>query len=311
MTPRPANKSGNRTRFRKSLGPLKRRPQAFSYAGRVAPEVWSSPAIDLKRRAVYVATGSGHTEPAAAESDAVIAFNLDTGKRLWVKQVTAEDSYVRNCPGKYRPNVPTTNKSETCPEHLGPDADFGNSPIVRTLPDGRTLVIVGQKDGHAWALDADKQGAVVWEKMLGGGFDNGGGGMMWGSAADDKLAYFPLTRGGPSYGMAAVKMASGEIAWRADPPVSGAAPVTVIPGVIFSGATNGTLYAYSTADGHALWKYDTNREFTTVNGVQAKGGNMGSPGPVIAGGMLFVPSGYSDLFGGTSRGNVLLAFSPN
>jgi hypothetical protein len=38
---------------------------------------------------------------------------------------------------------------------------------------------------------------------------------------------------------------------------------------------------------------------------------MGGSGPVVAGGMLFVPSGYADLFGGNARGNVLLAFSPN
>jgi len=115
--------------------------------------------------------------------------------------------------------------------------------------------------------------------------------MMWGSAADDKLAYFPVTRGGPAAGLAALNLSSGEQVWRADPPASAAAPATVIPGVIFSGATNGTMYAYSTADGHVLWQYDTAKEFTTVNGVPAKGGNMGSSGPVVAGGMLFVPSG--------------------
>jgi len=45
-----------------------------------------------------------------------------------------------------------------------------------------------------------------------------------------------------------------------------------------------------------------------VNGVAAKGGSMGAPGPVIAGGTLFVGSGY--FFGerGTP-GNALLAFS--
>jgi polyvinyl alcohol dehydrogenase (cytochrome) len=51
------------------------------------------------------------------------------------------------------------------------------------------------------------------------------------------------------------------------------------------------------------------QEFKTVNGVAAKGGSMGSAGPVIAQGFVFVPSGY--FFGerGTP-GNALLAFSP-
>ncbi len=291
--------------------PIKKTSIGTQLWGPAGAGIWSSPAIDLKRRAVYVATGNGYTEPAADASDAVIAFNLDTGKRLWTNQVMSKDSYVRNCPGKYRPNVPTDNKSETCPDDLGPDMDFGNSPIIRTLPDGRTLIVIGQKDGHAWALDPDKKGAVVWERMVGLGLDSGGGGMQWGSAADDQQAYFPLTRGGPSGGMAALKLTTGELVWRANPPVSSSAPATVIPGVIFSGAQTGMMYAYSTVDGKVLWQYNTAKEFETVNGVAGKGGNISGSGPVVAGGMLLVPSGNADLFGGKVRGNVLLAFASN
>jgi polyvinyl alcohol dehydrogenase (cytochrome) len=132
---------------------------------------------------------------------------------------------------------------------------------------------------------------------------------MWGSAADNEMGYFLVTRTQPVLGLAAVRLATGELAWRASPPDGGAAPVTVIPGVVFVGSSAGTVYAYSTADGKALWQFDTAREFETVNGVPAKGGNMSSAGPVVADGMVFVPSGYSDLGNGV-RGNVLLAFGP-
>jgi polyvinyl alcohol dehydrogenase (cytochrome) len=219
----------------------------------------------------------------------------------------ANDSYVRDCPGKYRPNVPTENKSETCPDDLGPDMDFGNAPILRSLPGGRSVIVIGQKDGHAWALDPDKQGAVIWSRQVGLGLDGGGGAIMWGSAADETNGYFPVTRAREALGVAAVRLTTGEIAWRASPPEGGGAPVSVIPGVLFFGSSNGTVYAYSTADGKALWHFDTSRAFETVNGVEAKGGNINAAGPVVAGGMLFVPSGYSDLGGGV-RGNVLLAF---
>ena len=275
--------------------------------GPAGASVWSSPAIDLKRRAIYVSTGNAYTEPAAPGSDAVIAFDLDTGKRLWVSQMMANDAYVRDCPGKYRPNVPTDNKSETCPDELGPDMDFGNAPILRTLPDGRTLVVIGQKDGHGWALDAGNQGKVVWGPQLGLGLDNGGGAIMWGSAADDRFGYFPVTRAAQTLGLAAVNLATGTIEWRASPAEGGSAPVTVIPGVVFFAASGGMVYAYSTADGKALWQFDTAREFETVNGVEAKGGNINGAGPVVANGMVFVPSGYSELGNGV-RGNVLLAF---
>ena len=44
----------------------------------------------------------------------------------------------------------------------------------------------------------------------------------------------------------------------------------------------------------------------TVNGVRAKGGSIGGHGPAIAGGMLFMGSGYNILT--ATPGNVLLAF---
>lgn len=269
--------------------------------------VWSSPTVDLERRAVYVATGNGYTEPADEASDAVLAFDIDTGKRLWVSQVMTGDAYVRDCPGIYRPNVPKDNKSETCPDELGPDMDFGNAPILRSLPNGRSMIVIGQKDGHAWGLDPDNKGRVVWSRQLGLGWENGGGGMMWGSAADDRLAYFPITRTDDRLGLAAVGQASGEVVWRARPPAGAAAPVTVMPGVVFLGSSTGTVYAYSTATGQAVWQFDTARPFDTVNGAEARGGNINAAGPVVAGGMVFVSSGYSDL-GGGARGNVLLAF---
>jgi len=269
--------------------------------------VWSAPSVDLKRRAVYVATGNGYTQPAVQGSDAVIAFDLDSGRRLWTRQVMASDAYVRDCPGKYRPNVPTANKSETCPDDLGPDMDFGNAQILRALPNGKSLIVVGQKDGHVWALDPDREGAVVWSRQVGLGLDGGGGAIMWGSAADERFAYYPVTRAAQTLGVAALRLQDGEIVWRGSPADGGAAPVTAIPGALFFAASTGTVYAYSTDDGKALWRFETAREFETVNGVPAKGGNIGSAGPVVASGMVFVPSGYSEL-GNGARGNVLLAF---
>jgi polyvinyl alcohol dehydrogenase (cytochrome) len=287
--------------------PLKKTSKGTQLHAPAGAGVWSAPSIDLRRRAVYVATGNGYTQPAASGSDAVIAFDLDSGRRLWTRQVMADDAYVRDCPGKYRPNVPTENKSETCPDDLGPDMDFGNAPILRTLPNGKALIVVGQKDGHVWALDPDREGAVVWSRQVGLGLDGGGGAIMWGSAADDRLAYYPVTRAARALGVAAVRLQDGEIAWRGSPPDGGAAPVTAIPGVLFFASSAGIVYAYSTDDGHAVWRFDTARAFDTVNGVAATGGNIGSAGPVVASGMLFVPSGYSEL-GNGARGNVLLAF---
>ena len=285
--------------------PLKKTSKGTQLWGPAGAGVWSSPTVDLARRLVYVATGNGYTEPAAPGSDAVIAFDMETGRQRWVKQVMANDSYVRDCPGKYRPQVPKDNKSETCPDDLGPDMDFGSSPILRRTAEGRTLIVIGQKDGHVWALDPDRDGAIVWSRQV--GLDGGGGAIMWGSAADDRHGYFPITRASRPLGLASVDLKSGEITWRASPPDGGAAPVTVVPGLVFFGSSAGTLYAYSTENGRAVWQFDTAREFETVNGVPAKGGTINAAGPVVAGGMVFMTSGYTELGGGV-RGNVLLAF---
>jgi polyvinyl alcohol dehydrogenase (cytochrome) len=103
-------------------------------------------------------------------------------------------------------------------------------------------------------------------------------------------------------------LSTGELAWRGNPSIASASPATVIPGVVFSGGTTGTMYAYATADGRAIWQFDTARPFDTVNGVPAAGGGMSNgSGPVVAGGMLFVTSGNSELGMGV-RGNVLLVF---
>src|SRR6266436_6223240 len=88
---------------------------------------------------------------------------------------------------------------------------------------------------------------------------------------------------------------------------SQSAAVTAIPGVVFSGGLDGHLRAYSTNDGGILWDVDTMADFKTVNQVKAHGGSLDGPGPIIAGGILYVNSGYA--FAGSAPGNVLLAFS--
>ena len=78
--------------------------------------------------------------------------------------------------------------------------------------------------------------------------------------------------------------------------------------MVFNGGWDGVLRAFSTADGREIWTYDTMKAFPTVNGVEGKGGSMGAPGATVAGGMLFVGSGYVGISNGVA-GNVLLAFS--
>jgi len=273
--------------------------------------VWSSATVDIKRKVVYAATGNMYTEPQQPTSDAIMAFDLDTGAVKWTSQVTAKDIFIVGCGGPQN--------GANCPpaEELGPDFDFGNAPILVKRPDGKDVIVAGQKSGIGWAFDPDKKGAVVWQYRAGKG--SALGGLEFGSAVDATQAYFAVSDmlGGTPGGLHAVKLANGERAWYTAPetPKCGTgrgcnnailAAITVIPGVVFTGSNDGAVRGYSTKDGSLLWEYDTNRSFDTVNGVPAKGASISGPGPVIAGGMLYINSGYGAL--GGRPGNVLLAF---
>ncbi|HJZ71528.1 MAG TPA: PQQ-binding-like beta-propeller repeat protein [Vicinamibacterales bacterium] len=281
--------------------------------GPAGAAVWSAPTVDARRGLIYIATGDAYTSPAAPESDAVMALDLDTGRVQWTKQLTADDAFVWPCEWE--------NFSETCPPKPGPDFDFGMSPMLRHT-DRRDLIVIGQKSGAAWALDPDRRGAIVWQHRVGKGSWDGG--LMWGAAADDARAYFPNVDSyygpGAAGGLAALDLATGDPAWFTRPPARScgadapscsqpqSAAVTVIPGIVFSGSTNGVMRAYRTTDGRIVWEYDTAQRFTAVNGVDAHGGSLDGPGPTVVNGMVFVSSGYATV-GNRKPGNVLLAFS--
>jgi polyvinyl alcohol dehydrogenase (cytochrome) len=253
-------------------------------------------------------------------SDGAVALDLATGRILWHQQLTSKDVWNVACVADDKTN---------CPDNAGPDFDFGATPILASVP-GTTqrVILMGQKSAEVYALDPDNAGALVWKKKIG----RGGvlGGIQWGFSADENTVYYPLSDvvvieepGRPGHfdpkaggGLFALDFATGAERWHAAPADCGARPqcapaqsaaTTVIPGVVFSGAMDGVMRGYSTTDGTVIWSFDTVRDFQTVNGVPAKGGTIDGPGPVVAGGMLLVTSGYSRM--GGVPGNVLLAFT--
>ncbi|HEY7292232.1 MAG TPA: PQQ-binding-like beta-propeller repeat protein [Vicinamibacterales bacterium] len=272
--------------------------------------VWSAPTLDAKRGAIYVGVGNTYSGAAQKTTDAIVALDIKTGAQRWVQQMTPGERDVFGCvPGDVN-----------CLEKAGPDFDFGASPALATLADGRQLVIAGQKSGVLYALDPDRRGQVVWRYRAGGG--SGLGGIQWGIAADAAHAYAPVADiyAEEPGGLHAVDLATGHRAWMAPPlapacgkpsrACSGAqfSAITAIPGAVFSPSNDGAVRAFSTKDGAVLWSFDSNRDFETVNGVKARGGSMNGPAPVVVGGMLYVSSGYGTF--GLRPGNVLLAFAP-
>ncbi len=276
--------------------------------GPAGSAIWSAPTVDAKRNVIYAATGDSYTDIDTNTSDAIIAFDLDTGSVKWISQVLPKDNFIVGCPA-----------SPNCPDPRGPDFDFGSGPILRTIGQ-KQILIAAQKSGIVWGLDPDQKGKIVWQTRVGAG--SALGGIEWGHATDDQNVYAAVSdvnvRQGAQPGISALKLATGEKVWSTPAPKvtcaeipdcnpAQSAAVSVIPGAVFSGSINGHFRAYSTGTGAIIWDFDTAHSFDTVNKVAAKGGSINDGGPAIANGMVFTSSGYSG-FGG-SPGNVLLAFS--
>ncbi|HXQ26079.1 MAG TPA: PQQ-binding-like beta-propeller repeat protein [Candidatus Acidoferrales bacterium] len=296
--------------------PTRKNSADVQLMGPAGAAVWNSPTVDARRGVLYVGTGDAFTEPAAKTSDAVVALELKTGKILWSFQAEQNDAWMVGC-------VPV--RTENCPKELGTDHDFGSSPVLITLSNGRQILLATPKSGTISALDPDHKGDVLWQLSLSERTAPNNGQIAFGGSTDSEKIYLALEDGT----FVAVDLATGKRSWitrlqspddLGQPTANGenrtkaglrfgqSAAVTGIPGAVFTGGWDGILRALSTADGRILWQFNTVQDFKTVNGVTAKGGSMGAPGPTVVNGMLYLGSGYANV-GGGMPGNVLLAFS--
>ena len=277
--------------------------------------IWNSPTIDVKRHLIYVGTGDNYSAPANDRSDAVLAFDLDSGALRWAHQVLAKDVW----------NVACILGNDNCPAEPGPDFDIGAGTMLVPVH-GRDLVVTGLKSGHAIAIDADHPDRQLWSQRLGrGGIE---GGVQFGMAYDGRRVYVPISdmtathsdkppTEPPHPGLYALDSATGKLQWaaRADDVCKGRADcdpgilaaITVVPGAVFAGHMDGRVRAYASGTGRVLWEYDSTQEVATVSGARAHGGSVGGGGPMVVDGMVYINSGYGIYW--HMPGNLLLAFS--
>lgn len=288
--------------------------------------IWgSSPAVDVRRGLVYVATGNNYSIPSGALScvaaaggdsaaqqaciasddffDAVVALDLNTGAVRWVTRALPFDAWTTSC-------LPFFGDGSNCPQPAGPDYDFGQAPALFSVSSpgagSRDVVGAGQKSGKYWALDADT-GQTIWVTQAGPG--GTAGGLQWGSAVDGRRVYTAnanydrkawtlpngaVTTDGVWSGLDA---ATGALLWQTVPTNGGSTsgPVTTANGVVFGCALDsaGYMYALDAATGTILWTYPS-------------GGSCLS-GAAISNGNVFWGSGYSN-FGFGTPNNKLYAF---
>ncbi len=283
--------------------------------------IWSSLAIDEKRRAIYAPTGNcnitehfgGNLNFDGRACGSMLALDMETGRRLWMTNLLPAYS-DRDEGGCGRGPERRVN----CPGYVQGPGDDVNQAILLDLPNGSRVLLGVQESGRITAMDPDNGGAILWVAQAG---DRPGiNGAAWGGASDGELFYRPLVYRDMSGAVAALRVTTGERVWYTELPklqdcdrpgwgtcASGVmAAATAVPGAVFTGSSEGTLRAYSTADGAILWEYPTQQRYEAVNGVPAFGGGIGASSPTIVDGMMYMGSGYA-IFGSTP-GNVLLAF---
>lgn len=275
--------------------------------------VWSVPTVDEKRGLLYFGTGENYTAPANELSDAIIALRLRDGELVWSNQTISGDTWNGACG--------STNAN--CPEERGPDFDFGAPPILTTLPNGKDIILAGQKSGMVFGMDPDDGGKTLWSARAGMGGYNGG--VHWGMSSNGEKLFVGIadtpghhmTVGPPRHGVHAFDAETGEPLWstiedmlceelnaRCFP--SASSPLTATDDLIFAGSLDATMRVYSSRTGALMWSFDTLTAFETVNGVPASGGSIDSAGAVLIDNKFIVNSGY-DKFR-LQPGNALLVF---
>jgi polyvinyl alcohol dehydrogenase (cytochrome) len=286
-------------------------------SGYAGAAVWSSPAVDRERRALYVTTGNNYSQPSVAAAlpagdhiESILSLDLNTGAINWAQRMTTGDVW---------------NLFDFLvfgPSSGGPDWDFGTSAnLFQASVNGvhRDVLGAGQKSGIYWAVDPDS-GNVLWNRPVGPGGHLGG--IHWGTAVDRRHIYvgvndetgaaYTLGGSGAQAGQqtsvgswAALDPSTGDIQWQvANPtmtaPIGGTSvngPLSAANGVVFGGSmdTNGTMFAFDGDTGAVLWSFQSG---ATVYG-----------GPAIANGEVYWGNGYpaSRLRFGTP-GGTLYAF---
>ena len=291
--------------------------------------VWSQPTLDIERQRLYVGTGENYSSPATDTSDAILAFDMNTGEMLWKQQFLASDAWNVSCESPLDAN---------CPDEKGMDLDFGAPPILVEVQ-GRDYILAGQKNGAVYALDPDRDGELFWSAKPGTGGKAGGvhfamavdpvSGVLFVPISDRDVGLFGANPPGePNPSLHAFDIATGESLWEAKAPGTCtdergrkikkcypgfSAAVTATEELVFAPALDGILYVYDTATGELLWTFNTLREFPAVNetetGGPAKGGAIDGGGVYLDAGTLFMISGYGMV--GQIPGNAFLVLTPS
>ena len=330
------------------LHPTHKNSVGVMMQGPAGGAIWSAPTADAKRGLVYVATGDSYTEVDTKGADAIVAIEMKTGKIRWSNQVTEADNFIVGCNAAQKPvNCPSPDGPDY---DFGASPILFHLPPQTGAKAGRDVVLSGQKSGVAYGMDPDTGKTLWTTRVGSGSSLGGiEWGMaaddrrLYVTNADTvnlleenlkKLGRSNVATplGPPKPGLTAIDPGTGKILWQTPAPVAACryagdrskdrgggacaraqsqAP-SVMPGVVFAGTMDGWFRAYDAATGKILWADSTTqRTYDTVNQVKGQpGGSLDGLGAAIAGGRVFVMSGFNGAANTGGNGvNVLLAYS--
>lgn len=285
----------------------------FSPAG---ASIFTPLSLDTGRNLVYAATAESYTEEDPPGSYSVIAFDMHTGAHVWQRQFLPK----------------ADDRERICAEIEYTDCrnlfSMSTQVMLHSLPDGREILLVGQKWGYMYGLDPDDGGALIWKQKIAQGGDLGG--VMYGFSADERTAYVSISdidfAPDPNLrdtalkpgGLVALDIATGDVIWTTAPTEpqcswgekscssAQVSATTAVPGAIFSGAWDGHMRAFSSENGSLLWQVDTALPRQGVNGAAVKGGRIGGYPVTIGNNHVYIVSGSNTV---ERPGNALLVYS--
>lgn len=235
--------------------------------------VWSTVSVDLKAKIVYATTGNNYTVVGGG-SDAFHALDLETGKRIWVKQVRESDIWT----------IFGSNASDPLA-----DTDFGANPIL-AQSEGKQLVAAGDKAGSFWALDRDT-GEVLWsrDKLSATHTPNNGGVLM--NGAFDGKNFYVVANEPPSASylhILSAKDGHDVIDPIMFPALTWGAP-SLANGLLFVPVAT-VLHVFNASTGEELTSFDT-------------GGTIAAGAAAIADGHVVVKSGLQYMYASDAKTN--------
>ena len=118
------------------------------------PASAAAPTLDPEHDLLYVGTGNSYTDVPAPYTDSILALRMSTGALAWANQLRPKDNYIVGC------DAPAAAGQGNCPKVLGPDVDFGTSPILRTLATGERVLLTGEKSGRVGLIRGGQYGTV-------------------------------------------------------------------------------------------------------------------------------------------------------